>query len=148
MSQILYTSYVQFHVILKKKCYWFFFLIFLKLRHFSKTHVRNNYVSSSAGASYLFCVWSPVTWHSQNVPHDNFRLIICIQRNMSSVSNPGTCWYFCASTGYTSDSRRRMKYGCMPNVQFYANSRKRNQAIPPPPLTSELNSSFLLGVFF
>ena len=69
-----------------------------------------SYVSSSSGTSYIFILRlvTPVTWHSENGPHDNFRLINSRQLNMSPVPNPSTSWYFFASSGWTSDNWRRM----------------------------------------
>ena len=97
---------------------------------------------------FILRLVTPVTWHSKNVPHDNFRLITSRQLNMSSVPNPSMYWSFCASTGCSSDNRKKRKYWYMPNVQFHANSHTRNQALtqPNPPWTEFLFP--VGGIFF
>ena len=57
---------------------------------------------------FILRLVTPVTWHSENGPHENFRLINSRQLNMSPVPNPSTSWYFFASSGWTSDNWRRM----------------------------------------
>ena len=92
---------------------------------------------------YSFCVQSRRSRHSKNVPH-NFRLITSRQLSMSSVTNPGTCWYFCATPKCTSDNRKNGKYRDMQNVQFHVNlhTSTREQA-PQTPHSHPPHSSFL-----
>ena len=45
----------------------------------------------------------------KKVPPDNFRIITSRQLSMSSVTNPGTCWYFCETLECTSDNRKKGK---------------------------------------
>ena len=60
------------------------------------------------------------------------RLVTCRQLSMSSVSNPGTCWYFWATSECTSYNRKKGNHSYMQNVQFRANSHIREQALYPP----------------
>ena len=79
---------------------------------------------------FILRLVTPVTWHSKNVPHDNFRLITSRQLSMSSVKNPGTYWYFCATPECSSGNRNKGKYSYMHNVQFLANSQQGNKHNP------------------
>ena len=109
-------------------------------------NLLNRLVSRS---SYLFCVYSRRSRDIPIISGYNYNFM-SRQLNMSFVPNPGTSWYFCASTGCTSDNRKRRKYGYMSNVQVHAYLHTREKAlIPHPPFPpTGLNSSFLLEVFF
>ena len=64
--------------------------------------------------------------------------------SLSSVTNPGLYWYFCATPDCTSDNRKNGKYSYTQIVLFHADSYTRKQALTPPPHT---HTSFLKVCF-
>lgn len=85
-----------------------------------------SYVSSSFGTQFLFLrLDTPVTWLCKKCFSWTLPVQIVYIGIMSSVTNSGTNWYYCAAPGWTSDDRKRGRYVHMRNVQLYASPSKK-----------------------
>ena len=67
-------------------------------------------------------------FYKLHIIYKRIKMYILIPKNngmilsLSSVTNPGRCWYFCATPECTSDNRKNMNYNLLQNAQFHANS--------------------------
>ena len=108
-------------------------------------YTYNSHISSLSGTLHLFC-------RSLDIPKMFLMTTPGIlpgtssQLSMSSVTNPGTCWYFCATPEYTSDNSKKGKYSYMQNVQFHANSHYMRTSTNPYPPTPYLTFLFPGGI--
>ena len=52
--------------------------------------------------------------------------------SLSSVTDSGRCWYFCATPECTSDNRKNMNYNLLIHTHVHAN-KQNNTPHPPTP---------------
>ena len=84
----------------------------------------------------------------KNVPHDNFRLITSRQLSMSSVTTPGTCWYFCATPRlYQTIGRKGSIVTCRMSSFMLSHIHANKHCHPPPPKKSYFPKGFFVILY-